>query len=125
MGINGNAWFEIGTSDRGTTESFYTDVFGWSFGDDTATCPDGQPYRLVETSAGEGPTGGIMGLGGTRPNYAIFSLVVADVAETCRRVEAAGGKVEVPTQTAPSGLTWAHLIDPTGNLFGVFTPPQG
>jgi uncharacterized protein len=125
MGINGNAWFEIGTDDREGTESFYADVFGWSFIDDDSTSPDGRPYRMVVTGSGEPPSGGVTGVGGTRANYSTFFLLVADTADTCRRVEAAGGKVEVPAQRNASGLRWAHLIDPQGNRFGVFTPPQG
>lgn len=124
MGINGNGWFEIGTADRAASERFYGEVFGWTFADDTSTSPDGQPYRLVSTGPGEGPSGGIAGQA-DGPGYATFMLVVRDTADAARRVEGAGGKVLVPPQTTPNGLTWAHLLDPDGNRFGVFTPPAG
>lgn len=124
MGLNGNAWFEIGTQDRATSERFYGQVFGWQYADDTATSPDGLPYRLIATGDGEAPTGGLAGQGSDAP-YAVFALVVADTPEACRRAESSGGKVLVPPQTTPSGLTWAHLLDPDGNRFGVFTPPAG
>lgn len=122
MGINGNAWFQIGTTDRAGSERFYADVFGWSFSDDDSTSPDGKPYRMVTTGAGEPPSGGIDGLS-DEPGYAVFMLVVPDTTDALRRVEAAGGKVTVPLQTTPNGLTWAHVLDPSGNRFGVFTPP--
>ncbi|MEV6493354.1 VOC family protein [Actinoplanes sp. NPDC051633] len=125
MGLNGNAWFEIGTDDREGTERFYTDAFGWSFIDDDSISPDGKPYRMVVTGPGEPPSGGVTGVGGTRANYSTYFLLVADTAEACRKVEAAGGKVEVPATTNTSGLSWAHLLDPQGNRFGVFTPPRG
>ena len=122
MGINGNAWFQIGTADRATSERFYGDVFGWSFTDDDSTSPDGRPYRLVTTGPGEPPSGGIDGLAG-EPGYAVFMLIVPDTADAIRRAEQAGGKVVVPLTTSPNGLTWAQLLDPDGNRFGVFTPP--
>jgi uncharacterized protein len=125
MGLNGNAWFQIGTSDRAGAERFYSDVFGWSFSnDDDSTSPDGHPYRMATTGPGEPPSGGIDGQDGD-PGYAVFMLVVADTADSVRRVEAAGGKVAVPLQTTRNGLTWAHVLDPSGNRFGVFTPPAG
>ena len=122
MGINGNAWFQIGTSDRAASERFYGDVFGWSFLHDDSTSPDGRPYRLVTTGAGEPPSGGIDGQAG-EPGYAVFMLVVPDTSDACRRVEEAGGKVVVPLTRTPSGLTWAQVLDPEGNRFGLFTPP--
>jgi hypothetical protein len=33
--------------------------------------------------------------------------------------------VVVAPKTDESGLTFAHLLDPAGNHFGVFTPPAG
>jgi predicted enzyme related to lactoylglutathione lyase len=59
------------------------------------------------------------------PNYAVFCVIVLDTDEACRRAEAAGGKVLVPTKRVDSGLAFAHLLDPAGNHVGVFTPPAG
>jgi predicted enzyme related to lactoylglutathione lyase len=143
-GINGIGWFEIGTDQPATTERFYADVFGWTFADDDdSTSADGTPYRIATTPGGAGPggggpggggpggggpgggglSGGVSATGGATPGYAIFYVLVADTAETCRQVEAAGGKVLVAPRTEPSGLTSAHLLDPTGNHIGIFTPP--
>ncbi len=123
--VNGIAWFEIGTDEPATAERFYGDLFGWTFADDDSTGADGTPYRIVTTPAEDGLRGGIFPTGGTVPDYAVFTVLVADTAETCRQAEAAGGKVLVGPQTAPSGLAFAHLLDPSGNHFGVFTPPAG
>jgi predicted enzyme related to lactoylglutathione lyase len=133
-GINGIGWFEIGTDQPATTERFYADVFGWTFADDDdSTSADGSPYRIATTPGADGPgadgpgggglSGGVSSTGGATPGYAIFYVLVADTAETCRQVEAAGGKVLVAPKTEPSGLTSAHLLDPTGNHIGIFTPP--
>jgi predicted enzyme related to lactoylglutathione lyase len=123
-GINGIGWFEIGTDQPATTERFYADVFGWTFADDDdSTSADGSPYRIATTPGEGGLSGGVSATGGATPGYAIFYVLVADTAETCRQVEAAGGKVLAAPKTEPSGLTSAHLLDPTGNHIGVFTPP--
>jgi hypothetical protein len=125
--VNGIAWFEIGTDEPAAVERFYGDVFGWTFTDDDPSNGTGgtTAYRIVTTPAEDGLRGGIFATGGTVPNYAVFTVLVADTAQTCRRAEAAGGKVLVAPQTAPSGLVFAHLLDPSGNHFGVFTPPAG
>jgi predicted enzyme related to lactoylglutathione lyase len=118
---NGIGWFEIGTDDPAGAERFYGELFGWSFTDD-----DGDmPYRIVATPATDSIRGGVFATGGKVPNYAVFCVVVADVAEVCRRAEATGGKVLVPATSTPTGLTFAHLHDPAGNHFGIYTPPVG
>jgi predicted enzyme related to lactoylglutathione lyase len=116
--VNTVGWLEIGMEDPATAERFYGDIFGWTFDDDPAT--DG--YRTISVP-GAGPQGGVFATGGQTPGYAIFYLTVADVEDTVRRAEAAGGKVLVAPQQNKNGLTFAHLLDPAGNHFGVFTPP--
>jgi predicted enzyme related to lactoylglutathione lyase len=116
---NGIGWFEIGTDDPAAAERFYGELFGWSFTDDDS----GLPYRIVTTPAPDSIRGGVFATGGQLPNYAVFCVVVPDTDEACRRAEAAGGKVLVPTQRTEAGLAFAHLLDPAGNQFGVFTPP--
>lgn len=121
---NGIGWFEIGTDQPEAAERFYGDVLGWTFtDDDNSSSADGSPYRIVTTPAAGSIKGGLFGTAGTMPNYAVFNVLVADTADTCRRAEAAGGKVLMGPQTEPGGLTFAHLLDPTGNHIGVFTPP--
>jgi len=116
---NGIGWFEIGTDEPDRAERFYGDLFGWSF---TVEDDGGLPYRAVDTKVAGSIGGGVFPTGGKAPNYAIFYVVVDDVAETCRRAEASGGKVIVPPQTTSNGLTFANLLDPSGSHFGVYTP---
>jgi predicted enzyme related to lactoylglutathione lyase len=118
---NGIGWFEIGTDDPAGAERFYGELFGWTFSDDDG----GMPYRIVRTPAADSIRGGIFATGGKVPNYAVFCVVVGDVPEACRRAEAAGGKVLVPATTTPDGLSFAHVLDPSGNHIGVYTPPAG
>jgi predicted enzyme related to lactoylglutathione lyase len=117
---HGIGWFEIGTDDLATAERFYGSVFGWSFSDNEDS---DMPYRMVDTRAADSIRGGIFGTGGKMPNYAVFYVVVTDVADACRRVEAAGGKVLVPATGDSDGVTFAHVLDPSGNHIGVYTPP--
>ncbi|MFI9640255.1 VOC family protein [Micromonospora sp. NPDC051925] len=71
----------------------------------------------------QGIGGAIRAVGGDASHYAVYYAEVADVAGTCRRAEAAGATVLTPPVSAPSGLVHARLLDPTGNQFGVFSPP--
>jgi uncharacterized protein len=122
-GFNGVAWFEIGTDDPAGAQKFYGEIFGWTFGHDAG---DAAGFQMV--TAGEGPglhAGGLFDTGGARPGYAVFGVLVADVAETCRRVEAAGGSIRRAPEVTPAGITFAHLLDPAGNQFEVFTMPPG
>jgi predicted enzyme related to lactoylglutathione lyase len=113
-------WFEIGSDRPEEVERFYADLFGWTFEEQGGP---GASYRQTAAGGERGIGGAIRATNGDSPNYAIFYTEVADVAETCRRAEAAGGKVLVPPRSAPSGLTFARLLDPSGNHLGVFTPP--
>lgn len=122
-GYNGVAWFEIGTDDPAGAEKFYGDVFGWTVGHG-----DGDPEGYQMVTAGDGPglhAGGLFDTGGEQAGYAVFGVLVADVAETCRRVQAAGGSVKRAPQVTPGGITFAHLLDPAGHHFEVFTMPPG
>jgi predicted enzyme related to lactoylglutathione lyase len=117
---NGVCWFQIGTADLPGTERFYGELFGWTYVNDTGT----ERYRIVQTPEGS-IKGGIVDHQGQGTDHAIFCVVVADVAGTAARAEAAGGKVIVPPTTTNDGLVFAELLDPSGNHFGVYAPPAG
>jgi uncharacterized protein len=115
-------WFEIGAEDPETARSFYGELFGWTFNITG-------PYSEISYGAGQPPQGGIQDTSGPGPDgaprsYAIPYVQVTDVAATCAAVEERGGKTIIPATTVPpSGLTFAHVADPFGNHFGLFTPP--
>ena len=118
---HGIGWFEIGTDNPEAAQQFYGSVFGWTF-----AAEDGPvPYHVVTTPAPDSIKGGIFPTGGQLPNYAVFYIVVQDVAATCVSAEAAGGKVLVPATQGGDGLWFAHLLDPSGNHFGIYSPPAG
>ncbi|MEV7043078.1 VOC family protein [Amycolatopsis sp. NPDC051061] len=115
--FNDVAWFEIGTDEPAVAERFYGEVFGWRTGQDE-TASTSPAYRVIDTGGSRG------GLFTGTENYAIFSVLVEDVDAACRKVEAAGGRVQRPPAVNPVGVTFAHLLDPAGNHFSVFTPPS-
>ena len=115
---NSIAWFEIGTDDPAIAKRFYGDVFGWSVAHDDAASTD-PAYQVFTTG---GLRGGLFATRGEMPGYAVFTVLVEDVEATCRRVEAAGGQVQRPPQVNPVGVTFAHLLDPSGHHFAVFSP---
>jgi hypothetical protein len=45
------------------------------------------------------------------------------VPATVRRAEELGGKVQSAPIEAPNGLVSAYILDPAGNMVGVFSPP--
>lgn len=119
--VNGIGWFQIGTDQPAEAERFYGELFGWTFADDEHA---GAAYRIITTPGENGLQGGIADTRGAAPGHAVFSVLVADTEATCRQAEAAGGKVLVKREV-PGGLTLAHLLDPSGNQFQVFSPPAG
>src|SRR4051794_21568113 len=101
MAVNGVDWFQVGTDRPEVAAAFYGEVFGWTFSDD-----DGTGYQLITTPGGGAPSGGLADTGDAAASHAIFYVTVADTAEACRRIEAAGGKVVVPPQDN-NGLMFA------------------
>ncbi|MDL4775064.1 MULTISPECIES: VOC family protein [Thermomonosporaceae] len=112
-------WFQIGTDHSEAAQSFYGGLFGWKFTLDSA---DGG-YDLIRYPGADAPSGGIAHTKGGDENHATFLVIVRDVAAACAEAERLGGEVLMPATIAPSGLVFAYLTDPSGNQFGVYTPP--
>ncbi len=120
--FNGIGWFEIGTDDPAAAERFYGEVFGWTAEHDDR--PGADPaYQLITTGDPDGLRGGLRATKGEMPGYAVFSLLVEDVEDACRRAEAAGGQVQRAPEVNTAGVAFAHLLDPAGNHFQVFKTP--
>jgi uncharacterized protein len=115
---NNVGWIQVGTTDPDGAQRFYTELFGWTYHADPSA--DGT-YRVIE-NAGT-PIGGIEDHRGERSDYAVFCIVVDDVADVVGRAEAAGGKLVKGPDTTADGLVSAHLTDVAGNEFAVFSPP--
>jgi predicted enzyme related to lactoylglutathione lyase len=116
------SWFEVGSADPEAAQAFYGRMFGWSFAPDEGS---GGTYRIVTTGPGHPISGGIFDTAGAFPSYAVFCVVVPDVAAACVAAAELGGSVISGPVTTGSGLVFAHLQDPDGNHFGIYSPPPG
>lgn len=116
--FNTVTWFQVGTDAPEEARRFYGDMFGWRIEAD----PNSEGYDLVKYSGADMPSGGIAHVPDASANHAIFYVLVQDVDAVCVEAEKCGGKVAMPTTTTGNGLKFAHLKDPSGNEFAVFTP---
>jgi len=90
---------------------FYSEVFGWSFhdfGEDYIAFSDG---RI---------SGGFYSLAATHSPGVLVVVYAVDLAETERKVLAAGGKIIRPVFDFPGGRRF-HFTDPSGNELAVWS----
>ncbi|MFI6868897.1 VOC family protein [Nocardia sp. NPDC050406] len=113
------AWFQVGSDKPEEVEQFYGDLFDWKFNPE----PGNDGYDLIEYRDNKVPGGGVAHVADASENHAVFFVIVQDVPATVAAAERLGGKVLVAPTASPSGLVLAHLLDPSGNRFGVFSPP--
>jgi predicted enzyme related to lactoylglutathione lyase len=113
------SWFQIGTDDSEGARRFYGGMFGWKFTLD----PDSDGYDTISYPGAEAPSGGISHERPGGDKHAMFLIVVKDVQAACAEAEKLGGEVAQEPTTTANGLVFAYLRDPSGNRFGVFTPP--
>ncbi len=122
---NSLAWFEVAVDDVDAAETFYSRLFGWSFALDPVSASQGMDYRVTSTPDGAAPMGGLMKKDPGQPGHAVFYLAVTDVGTVCDRATGLGARMVTRVVDPPAGPAFAHLRDPEGNLFAVFTPPAG
>ena len=117
--------FEIQCGDLDRAERFYTDVFGWRIDHWEGAPID---YRLITTGPDNEP--GISGalterraaIDGEAVIAYVNTIQVEDLAETGRRIEAAGGERVVRPAEVPGVGTVAYFKDTEGNIFGALQP---
>jgi len=52
-----------------------------------------------------------------------FEVSTRTIDATCATIRDLGGSVLVGPETTSFGLRFANVTDPSGNHFGIFTPP--
>jgi predicted enzyme related to lactoylglutathione lyase len=118
-------FFEISGPDTGRLRAFYQDALGLPVGES-----DGSPYLSIAPSDGAIPGGlfdgaGLFGEPGL--HYVIPYIEVDDVDAAVEQAVAAGATLALSArQHGPTRS--AHLLDPCGSRFGVYTnlpDPQG
>ena len=99
--------FEILARDPDVQRHFYSELFGWPFGDG--------PIMNVPSGLG-GPEPGPAGhmRQSDRPGFALH-IQVRDLSESLGRVAALGGTVVSQPFDVPGGPTIAPIEDPEGN----------
>jgi predicted enzyme related to lactoylglutathione lyase len=111
------SWFEVHTPDTARAQAVFGELFGWTFSE---AAPD---YTFVGLGDDAPIGGGIAPPIDGQPPMAIICVQVADVAETCAKIEELGGKVLTAPQQTPDGLTFAYVSDPDFGVLGVWKPP--
>lgn len=102
---------EFAVADIARSRAFYGAAFGWSFTD----------YGPVYCEFTDGRlTGGLTTMGEVRPGGPLVILYADDLAETQKRLEAAGAEIVVETFTFPGGRRF-HFRDPDGYELAVWS----
>jgi predicted enzyme related to lactoylglutathione lyase len=108
--------FEIFGKNRETLRSFYTDAFGWEFGE-----PAGPNDYMLVTTGGEGAIGGGMGVSPdqTHPGHVTFYISVPDVGKALETVAQHGGTIVMGPDLVPGGPVIGMFRDPEGHFIGL------
>ena len=119
MSDNTVTWWELQVTDLEQAKTFYGSVFGWAFqpfGDGYAmvTAPDGTPLGGLDSDTGKGE----QPAGRTSRIY----VQVADLEQTLKAVESAGGSIVADRQLISEEFGWwAMFADPSGLKLGLVT----
>lgn len=107
-------WWELPVADLAKAKEFYGAVFGWTFQ------PFGEAYEGVNAPDGT-MIGGLDASGGERGKGVRMYVSVPDLAESLRKVVAAGGTVaSEPTEIGGDMGWWAAFTDPDGLWIGLW-----
>jgi predicted enzyme related to lactoylglutathione lyase len=104
-------YIEFNVADIARSQRFYGEAFGWSFKD----------YGPSYCEFGDGRmTGGFTTGGSVKPGGPLVILYADDLAETQRRLEAAGARIVKPAFDFPGGRRF-HFQDPDGYELAVWS----
>lgn len=106
------SFVELYTTDMNTTQSFYSQVFGWRFKN------YGKEYADIQ---GAGLAGGFAVIPERMPSGgALVVLYTADLEACQERIKGHGGRITKAIFSFPGGHRF-HFEDPTGNLLAVWS----
>jgi predicted enzyme related to lactoylglutathione lyase len=117
MANNRVVHFEIPANEPAALAKFYGELFGWNF--QKAPMP-GLEYWLADTGAdGPGINGAVMQR--QHPQQPWMNYVdVASIDKAIERATELGAKVALPRTPVPSVGAYAAIIDPQGNICGLW-----
>ncbi len=115
-------FFAINADDVPRARKFYETVFGWTFE------PWGPPgFYLIETGKRAGALrGALQERRELVPGHKMVgyenTIVVTNIDQTLRAIEANGGRIAAPKFHIPNVGTVAYFFDPEGNVAGLRQP---
>lgn len=107
-------WFDLISTNSEQTSKFYSEVFGWH----VDHFPD-MAYHIFDTHAGSGIPGGTSDVREGQAPIAVPYIENADIDALLAKAVAAGATVVVPVTEVPEMVTFAHILDPFGNVIGL------
>ena len=117
-------WYELHTPDASSSATFYKGVLGWGTQD---SGQKDRKYTLVTVS--NLPIGGLLEkpaasfTNGAKPGWMGY-IGVADVNDSVKRLQQAGGIVHRAVEVIPGVGSFAVVADPQGAIFTLFQPPE-
>jgi predicted enzyme related to lactoylglutathione lyase len=111
-------YLEIPAKNAAASADFYSTIFGWK----VRQRGDGE---MAFDDAG-GVSGTWVKTSDRSPDERTRTYIMVDViADTLKRIEAAGGRVLTPRTSIGSGMgAYAIFADPVGNEFGLYEEPS-
>jgi uncharacterized protein len=111
-------YVEIPANQAQDSARFYSDIFGWTVRE------RGDGNLAFDDTAGVSGTW-VQESDRTPDEHTRIYIMVDDITESLRRIEAAGGKViTVRTEIGAGMGAFAAFRDPVGNEFGLYEEPR-
>lgn len=117
--------FEIPADQVDTLQTFYEDVFGWSF-ENWGDPGEEEEYWMIMTGA-EDERGGINGgmMQRQAPEQGVVNTIdVDDIDATIRKIQEHGGAILMEKTEIPDVGLFAYFEDPQRNVFGIMESYQ-
>jgi uncharacterized protein len=109
------SWPELGTHDKETAQTFYNDLFGWTF---ETTGEEMGFYTLISKDGKQ--IGGMMNpMSDDTPSAWMPYFEVSDPEDAAEAAREGGGQVVVEPMPIPDVGTFAVILDPQGAVFSV------
>ena len=108
--------FEFRANDRGQSQEFYSNLFGWQIDNE-----DAMNYGMINTNSEVGIGGGIAGPMPDAPSHPGVTVYVEvdDLQAYLDKAESLGGKTIVPPMEIPDVVALAMFSDIAGNVVGL------
>jgi predicted enzyme related to lactoylglutathione lyase len=113
--------FEVIGKDGDKLRSYYSELFGWEFGDTMGPTNYAVTMRDGNTNTdGIGIGGGVGSAPEGYDGHVTFYVEVPDVEEALKKAESLGGtRMMGPDEVPGAGITIALFTDPEGHVIGL------